>query len=391
MTGAGASVEYGIPATIGFGKLIDEKIWADKWCSHTGAIDAYCDIKDKLQAFYGNAADAHFERVYHVMHELAELREKKGAVTKFLPVLFPFLGGAVRYSSEALEAACKTMLEFIYTKVSEVCERPERPLNTLTAFFEGLEKDYIPRVYTTNYDDFVGQATEDRYFTGFSTRHHDHFDFDAVQFWSSWDRPALFHLHGSVHMGFPMPGEHNIGDICWFDDRADALRHAGFTGSGLTRMDGTSLERGAIITGLDKLGRLQQSPYAFYYSALNKEAMEADVIIVLGSGLADLHLNTFIRAARRARPNVPILYVGYWGGDAIDFYNAINFDPNDREISLLHDLGVNLNRLPERQFGAHDRWTIGADRKSAVWSLGFQSFLNDLDAFNAVMATISAP
>lgn len=122
-----------------------------------------------------------------------------------------------------------------------------------------------------------------------------------------------FHLHGSVHMGFSVPGEHQIGNIVWFDDKAVARRQASFNGSGVDRMDGTHVERGAIITGLDKLGRLQPSPYAFYYSALNREAMEADLILVLGSGLADLHLNTFLKATRRAGPDVPILYVGYWG------------------------------------------------------------------------------
>ncbi|HFH2507464.1 TPA: hypothetical protein ACGJQF_005047, partial [Pseudomonas aeruginosa] len=87
---------------------------------------------------------------------------------------------------------------------------------------------------------------------------------------------------------------------------------------------------------MDKLGRLQQSPYAFYYSALNREAMEADLILVLGSGLADLHLNTFLKAARRARPDVPILYVGYWGREALDFYSTIHFELEDRDIALFH-------------------------------------------------------
>jgi len=285
--GAGASVELGIPATIGFGNLIDDAIKADKYCAHVGGTEVYFDIRDKLRTYYASEAEAHFERIYHVMHELSQLRAKQGAVPKFLPVMYPFLGTAVTHPEQALKAACSAMLDFIYAKVSEVCDNPALPLNPLSAFFEVLEQQYVPRVYTTNYDDFVAQATQGRYFTGFTQRHGDHSDFDGKAFWAEWGKPALFHLHGSVHMGFSVPGEHQIGDIVWFDDKAVARRQARFNGSGVDRMDGTHVERGAIITGLDKLGRLQQSPYAFYYSALNREAMEADLILVLGSGLAE--------------------------------------------------------------------------------------------------------
>lgn len=388
--GAGASVEFGIPATAGFGNLIDDAIRADKCCAHEGGVDAYFDIRDKLRTLYGDATEAHFERIYHVMHELSQLRVTQGAVPKFLPVMYPFLGAAVAYSKQSLKAACSTMLDFIYAKVSEICDSPEKPLSPLSAFFEALEQQYIPRVYTTNYDDFVGQATQGRYFTGFTRQHGNHADFDGEAFWSEWERPGLFHLHGSIHMGFSIPDEHQIGDIVWFDDKAVARRHARFSGSGLERMDGTQIERGAIITGLDKLGRLQQAPYAFYYSAFSREAMEADLILVLGSGLADLHLNTFLKAARRARPDVPILYVGYWGATPLDFYSAIRFGLEARDTSLFHDLGIDLMNVPETQFRAHDGWTIGTGGKAAVWADGFQSFLLAPQAFTRMAQKLAA-
>src|SRR5262249_36021514 len=157
-----------------------------------------------------------------------------------------------------------------------------------------------------------------------------------------WDSPALFHVHGSIHMGFPQPiGPHQIGDIAWYHSRELALKRASYNGSNDPRMDGTQITRSAIITGLDKLGRRQRTPYAFYYSALGRDAMEADVIFVLGSGLADLHLNTWLGAVRRAKLKVPILYVGYWGSDAMTFYNSTHFGHDDRAISLMHDLRIN--------------------------------------------------
>ena len=99
--------------------------------------------------------------------------------------------------------------------------------------------------------------------------------------------PGLFHLHGSVHFRFPLgrtpDPDVEIGDLAWYESREEALRYAHSGGSGKARLDGTQLERSAIVTGLDKLGRLQQSPYLSYYGGLTREVNEADLIIVLGT------------------------------------------------------------------------------------------------------------
>jgi hypothetical protein len=38
--------------------------------------------------------------------------------------MYPFLGTAVTHPEQALKAACSAMLDFIYAKVSEVCDNP---------------------------------------------------------------------------------------------------------------------------------------------------------------------------------------------------------------------------------------------------------------------------
>lgn len=392
VVGAGASVEYGIPVTSDFGKIIEATVRNDEYCQRIGGTDAYLDVAGKLLAYYGNPGEAHFERIYHVLHELDALHVTPGAVAKFKPVMAPFLEATQSYEPLALRAAARTMIDCIYGEVSAVCQAPKKPLEPLARFFAGLEEiAYLPRVYSTNYDDFVGQATNDRYFTGFTQSHGDHADFDATAFWSHWNTPALFHVHGSIHMGFPYSGgQHEIGDIAWYPAREDALKHAMSTSSGDARMDGTQITRSAIITGLDKLGRLQRTPYTFYYSALSRDAMEADVIFVLGSGLADLHLNTWLKAVRRAKPQVPILYVGYWDGDVDDLYSAIHFDYQDREISLIHDLRIKLYDLPGSALKALSGWTVDANKTAAVWADGFQSFLNEPQALRDAMQAIGA-
>ncbi|MFC0698237.1 SIR2 family protein [Paraburkholderia humisilvae] len=374
-----------------FGKLIEKTVRDDESCQRMGGTQVYQEVAGKLLDFYDDPADAHFERIYHVLHELETLRVTPGAVTKFKPVMAPFLELTPSYEPRALRAAAGTMIKCIYREVSKICDAPEQPLDQLARFFVNLEEAYVPRVYTTNYDDFVGQSTDDRYFTGFTQNHGDHAAFDATGFWSHWDSPALFHLHGSIHMGFPAPGgSREIGDIAWYAAREDALKYGLNGGSGDSRMDGTQIERSAIITGLDKLGRLQRTPYVFYYSALSRDAMEADVIFVLGSGLGDLHLNTWLKGVRRAKPWVPILYVGHWDGGVDGLYTALNFEYKDREISLTQDLRMKLYDLPGSELKALSGWTVDANRTAAVWADGFQSFLSQPQALHDAMRAIGA-
>lgn len=387
IVGAGASVEYGIPDTDGFGELIDDAVRNDAYCRQTGGTDAYFDIKDQLVDYYQEDSEAHFERMYHVLHELSAFRLYPGAVPKFRPVMYPFIKLQNAYGDRALRAAAQTMLEAIYASCSQRCASPKIPLDPLKTFLSTLESRFVPRIYTTNYDDFLQQAGADNYFTGFTRAIGDFHLFDPKSYWSNWDRPGCFHIHGSVRMGFPHPksGGVEIGEIGWYASRENALPYASFNGTGIDRMDGTGLMRSAIITGLDKLGRLQQSPFASYYAGLAREAMEADVIFVLGSGLADLHLNTWLKAARDRRPRAPLLFVGYMRGTPLDFYSNIHFGNDPLGISLFHELRVDLAHIPSSAFNSHDGWTISADDTAAVWMSGFQAFLNAPEALQIVM------
>lgn len=143
-------------------------------------------------------------------------------------------------------------------------------------------------------------------------------------------------------------------------------------------------------------------PFAFYYAGLSREVVEADLIIVIGSGLADGHLNTWINAARSQRPELLLLYIGYWhrqmatpGEDADempdDFVGAIKgFDLEDRDIELFHQLHVDLTQVREQDVRAKDGWTMDPRGKSAVWSDGLQSCLAKSDALWSIVEATGA-
>lgn len=404
LLGAGASVEYGIPSTVGFGGLIDRFVAKDPFCCSKKGDRVYQSVKMLLTNYYRNALEvrpdrshqqaaklAHFERIYHILHELAGFRATPGAASKFMPVMLAFLNHRRPYPEGALEAASSAMTRAIYTIVSRRCERPRQSLAPLSAFFKTLEMSYVPRVYTTNYDDFVWQATGHRYNTGFRSFAAGVSRFEPLEFWDCWDSPGVFHLHGSVHMGFPVPGQGmGFGDLAWYDSRAEARTRSEWGGSEAERLDGTGLTRSAIITGLDKLGRLQPQPFATYYAGFQRDVIEADLIVVAGSGLADIHLNRAIQFARARNRDLKLLYIDWWQGGVKGLFREVRFGGGDREIALSHDLHVATHNVAERDFGAVSGWTIDARKSSAVWADGFQSCLLDAAAMGAAMREISA-
>lgn len=307
-----------------------------------------------------------------------------GAVPKYKPVLYPFLKPEHSITNQALRAAASAMLKAIYKIASTSSSAPKRSLVPLTAFIEGLKDGAVPRIYTTNYDDFFSQACP-TLFTGFTNKREGYSLFSPRDYWAHWDTPGLFHLHGSVHFGFPLnikpDPDVGIGDLGWYESKEEAMRHAHGGGSGKQRLDGTQLESSAIITGLDKLGRLQQSPYLSYYGGLTREVIEADLIIVLGSGLGDLHLNSCLLQARRTRPPTPIVYVGWWKNG--DLQKALMDEITDHTIAMIHDLRIEMSSRGKMQYDAYPGWTINADTKAAIYAKGFYEFLENPATFES--------
>jgi NAD-dependent SIR2 family protein deacetylase len=373
LVGAGASIEYKAPSTSALTNAIEGASMGDALMKHTGADAAFAKIKSGLRGYLNTPPN--FEQIYHCAHELLSLEgPTRGAFDAFRPLLFPFITDSTSIPKDALRALIDKIAEVIFTEVARACTSNPLSLAPLTKFITALRAIYITRIYTTNYDDFLLQAAPDL-FIGFDrapSAHPKRFQLDG--FWASRDLHSLFYLHGSVHMGFRHPGAGggDIGELFWFDDRAEALRHAAFHGGGVRQMDGTSFSRTAVITGLDKLSRLQQRLLSHFYSALGDDLMRADVIVVIGSSLADLHLNTWLREARCRSPQPPILFVDHWKDGFLDTL----FDAEQKEIEMFHALGIHIRDYGDA-LSLGNGWVVAKDLSAAVWEKGFQAFLNE--------------
>jgi hypothetical protein len=118
-----------------------------------------------------------------------------------------------------------------------------------------------------------------------------------------------------------------------------------------------------------------------------RDAMRADLIFVIGSGLADLHLNTWLGEARLRTPRPPLLFVDYWPSGVEEELYGSGQIPSAKTIELFHKLRVHISDL---QRGLRKcNWLVSQDLTAAVWDKGFQAFLEAPTDLRCVLDTLT--
>ena len=390
LTGAGASIDFGAPSTADLTKSIEKKVLAGDSMRDCASSRAWLELKDALTRYYKEVSDevdcedlVNFEHIYHCAHELIfTFKPIPGAATEYRPVLVPFVERRTDVTQEAFRELLYRIAEFILAELSAVCAPPIKHLEPLSAFVAKLQEDHITRIYTTNYDDFILQADPDLY-TGFNpARCSGQKNLDRQAFWAAFDRDCIFHLHGSVHLNFGRPPsfDADLGALYWYDDQAEALANSSQGVSDNPRMDGGGAVRTQIIIGLDKLSPLQRQPFSHYYASMARDAMAADVIYVIGFGLNDLHLNTWLGEARRRDPKPPLIFIDFWRNP---FPHANTIYECQKKIAMIHTLRMPFSDHGLTRPGAG--WSMDKNRTYAVWDKGFLEFLNAPDELDYML------
>ena len=395
IAGAGAALEFGAPSTSDLTTLVRERISTDDLMRRFGCDQACRRIDQTLSAYLVGGSDAvNFEHIFHCGQEILSntFEPTAGAVNEFRPILYPFVGRWVALNEQtALTELVRRIPELLFSELSAASDNPRVPLTPLAEFLKHLRKTYVTRIYTTNYDDFVLQAAPDLYHGFDSTPGDGPRSFEAETFWASVDKDSVFHLHGSVHFGFPPPAHasDDLNALRWFHDRAEARLHSSYSGGAERKMDGSLYLPSALITGFDKLSRMQETPQAHYYASLARDAMTADVIFVIGFGLVDLHINGRIAEARRRRPSPPLIFVDWWPES---FLCDTRWDMDRKEIEMLHALRMLIvgDYYRDNAEQIEPGWTVAKNSSCAVWDQGFLAFLNALDDFPEVLGRLKA-
>ena len=385
LVGAGASIDFGAPSTSCLTQAIRDGILKDKHLRDQGVADAYLEIEQALCSHFRGRPN--FEHIYHCAHEVAAgFRLTTRAADPFRPTLLPFLAKQLTASGQALERLCWAFHDLIRSEIQTACQHPAASLDPLAQFLSNLESRYIVRVYTTNYDDFLLKAQPDLY-TGFDTRSDQSAKtFDISGFWARTNCDAICHLHGSVHLGFvqPQPGDVDLNLLHWFEDSTEALKHNTMGVSDKRRMDGTQVMLTPVVTGLDKLSHLQQSPFAHYYATLASDSMAADLFIIAGYGLSDLHINTWIGQSRRRNNKPPLILVDYYKNG---FVADTKFETSTKTAEMVHSF-----RMPTGDSDTlttlKEHWIVDREHACAIWDGGFYGFLQAPNEFHRVVAML---
>ena len=394
IAGAGAALEFGAPSTSDLTELVREKINTDDLMRRFGCDQACRRIDETLSDYLVGGSEAvNFEHIFHCAQEILAdtFRPTAGAYNEFRPILYPFLRRRVALNDEtALRELVRRIPELLFSELSAASDSPTIPLTPLEDFLQFFRKTHVTRIYTTNYDDFFLQAAPDLYHGFDSAPGEGPRSFEPETFWASVDEDSVFHLHGSVHFGFPPHADpsDDLNALRWFHNRPEARLHSSYSGGPERRMDGSQYLPSALITGFDKLSRMQQTPQAHYYASLARDAMTADVIFLIGFGLVDLHINARIAEARRRRPCPPLIFVDWW--DESFLYDT-RWDIGRKEIEMLHEMRMLImgSYYSDNVMPIKPGWTIAKDGSCAVWDKGFLEFLNSLSELPDVLSRLT--
>ncbi|MFY9826138.1 MAG: SIR2 family protein [Thermoanaerobaculia bacterium] len=296
LLGAGASVDAGIPHSAAMVREIETAL-DNEWRQFK---DLYNYVRsaifyaDGIRGTYANDVSYNIERLVASLDELSRREEHP---------LYPFIGAWNPRLAQVAGTDFRNVSEFKIKIIEKLRHEWLEMSNYEKAdYFGGLikfqrELNYPLRVFTLNYDLCVEKAYQAEY------KDLPERGFDKDRFWShellEEARPAekslfLYKLHGSID---------------WLRDPSSAK---------LTFSDSTSkirADEGELIFGTTY--KLQYvDPFLFLVYQLRRLSLEAKLLLVVGYGFADEHINGILQQALRGGQDKRLVAVT-WPGESL--------------------------------------------------------------------------
>jgi len=312
LIGAGCSKEAGIPTSIDMVKEIEEKISKEEWKDYK---ELYHFLKssilyaDGLQGKYGE--ELNIERLVNTLSELEKKEEHP---------IYPFIGG---WNSKIMEL-CGHNFEKIREFKSKIIEQLKKWITlddySKASYYQKiidfeLSLGYPLRVFSLNYD-----LCLEKNFTQGQTLYLER-GFNASRNWE-WQKfeknentPVniyLYKMHGSIDWEIK-------DEILTFSDEISKIQEP------------------SLIFGTNY--KLQYvDPYLFFAYELRKYSLEAKLIITIGYGYGDEHINSIIaQAIRKKEDNLKAKLI-------INLYEK-NKEDSELEKNICEKLNINNKSL----------------------------------------------
>jgi hypothetical protein len=218
-----------------------------------------------------------------------------------------------------------------YGYASQTHKVYEKAVNTVNnANFRYWMRSFIDqgmqlRLYTLNYDDIFKQMLEqegEQVFDGF-------YEYtDAGQFYAAADLTRIvtdtsvtchYNLHGA---GFWKVEDLNTSHLPGYQYLKSLPGVVHGSAASIAIEKGKRILLTNIISGYQKVQKTAISPFRQFFSALDRDCMEAEELYLVGYSYGDEHVNDIIRNARRYNPDLRITLMNPGFDDykfAVDF------------------------------------------------------------------------
>lgn len=189
------------------------------------------------------------------------------------------------------------------------------------------------RIYTLNYDSWLNQFAN--YFDGFT---HNNLDRDKIIF--DRDTNCHYNLHGCILWELFDTKKKLKTPNTWKD-------HQSFAGYTIAR---EAILPSPIITGYNKLTRINQSPYLEFFHSFTQDCSVSKNILIIGYSFSDPHVNNILKLIPKISKIVIVVYcnISSIGDSSSDIHSLIwevseIFETTFSNLKIRHNLKYTLD------------------------------------------------
>ena len=305
----GFKQEKRITVIVGAGALYD--INGSSIDSLTKAVEKADEVSEKILESLGEHAT--FEHLFHALEVLASFSAdfdvSKDPMTYVLKSRFEDIDQC------QIQRAILSLIDTICQSINGYCvdfeNKKDLEYSWYKMFWGSLGKERSD-IITLNYDDTIETSLE-HYCDGFyNNRRRGSQIFNELKFMKSQDKCKLLHLHGCYEYGLQKIHRGQIEDAslsCAKYKDYNSARSNYFGNGGIQTQSGVYCVTAPIITGLNKLEKIQCQPYAAYYSELERALFSNSKLLVVGYSFGDYYINNLIARARKVNSKMHMVVV----------------------------------------------------------------------------------
>ncbi|MER9632424.1 SIR2 family protein [Mesorhizobium sp. M0296] len=355
VTGAGSTLEFGMPSVAEVGDTIKSKMQACFPLANRPGENLYGFIEQAIRkrwnagASRGRFRDPNFEDVLYTVFAASGLLEHGPSSPALSAIVRPENLPDFKFFGRDLHSADSFQMynlgsyaiDSILDDVRERCRAAERDrmaqFDLLQSFIAEFNNEFEVAMVTLNYDNVMHRAMSNAE-TGFDPRTR-RCEQERLFLRPNWS--CMLHLHGSIHFDMPIPSTPDMHEIFWQPDINAVFSQNSSGRSGRTNPEGTKLPTSAIVAGYGKTTQILRRPFRTYYAELDRLVGACDAFMLAGYGFGDPHLNIAFERFRDSRRR-PVAIIGYAKRDSMTLGG---FDDGSLATGVVHTFDTDLGTM----------------------------------------------